>query len=49
MRTEKIRTTININKKIFLKFKALCALKELKISQEIEKLIKKRIEELEKS
>ena len=46
---EKTRTTISVDKKTFLKFKALCALKELKISEEIEKLLKKRISEFEKS
>jgi len=47
LKEEKIRTTINIDKKVFLKFKSLCALKELKLSDEIENLIRKRIEELE--
>lgn len=47
MSEEKIRTTIIVNKKLFLKFKSLCALNELKISEEIEKLIKKKIEELQ--
>ncbi len=43
-----IVTTIEINKKTFLDFKALCVLKELKLSEEIENLIKKRVEELSK-
>jgi len=36
---EKTTTTIEIDKELFLKFKALCVLRELKISGEIEKLI----------
>ena len=44
-----ITTTIEIEKELFLKFKALCVLKELKISSEIERLIKKRVEELSES
>jgi hypothetical protein len=46
---ETITTTIEIEKELFLKFKALCVLKELKISSEIERLIKKRVEELSES
>lgn len=45
---ETIVTTIEIEKKLFLDFKALCVLKELKISEEIENLIRKRVEELSK-
>ncbi len=45
---ETITTTIEVNKELFLKFKALCVLKELKISAEIEKLIRKWVEETEK-
>jgi len=41
-----ITTTIEIEKDLFLKFKALCVLKELKISSEIERLIRKRVDEL---
>lgn len=37
---ETITTTIEVNKEIFLKFKAICVLKELKLSGEIEKMIK---------
>jgi hypothetical protein len=48
-RPETITTTIEIEKDLFLKFKALCVLKELKISSEIERLIKKRVEELSES
>ncbi|HJW97473.1 MAG TPA: hypothetical protein VJ485_04910 [archaeon] len=44
-----ITTTIEIEKELFLKFKALCVLKELKISSEIERLIKRRVEELSES
>jgi hypothetical protein len=46
---ETITTTIEIEKDLFLKFKALCVLKELKISSEIERLIKRRVEELSES
>lgn len=45
---ETIVTTIEVDKKLFLDFKALCVLKELKISEEIENLIRKRVEELSK-
>ncbi len=45
---ETITTTIEINKELFLKFKALCVLSELTISGEIEKMIKKKVEELSK-
>jgi len=44
-----ITTTIEVEKELFLKFKALCVLKELKISGEIEKLIRGWVEEAEKS
>jgi hypothetical protein len=43
---ETITTTIEVNKELFLRFKALCVLKELTISGEIEKLIKARVEDL---
>jgi hypothetical protein len=46
---ETITTTIEVDKELFLKFKALCVLKELKISSEIERLIKRRVEELSES
>ena len=46
---ETITTTIEVNKELFLRFKALCVLKELTISGEIEKLIKKRVDELNKT
>ena len=45
---ETITTTIEVDKELFLKFKALCVLKELKISGEIEKLIGKWVEDAEK-
>jgi hypothetical protein len=45
---ETITTTIEVNKELFLRFKALCVLKELTLSGEIEKLIKSRVEELTK-
>lgn len=41
-----ITTTIEVDKELFLKFKALCVLKELTISGEIEKLIKSRVDQL---
>ncbi len=44
---ETIITTIEANKDLFLKFKALCVLKELKLSGEIEKMIRKWVEEAE--
>jgi len=37
---EKTTTTIEIDKELFLKFKALCVLRELKISGEIEGMIR---------
>jgi hypothetical protein len=46
VKTETITTTIEVDKDLFLKFKALCVLKQLTISGEIEKLIRKRVEEL---
>lgn len=46
--SETVVTTIEINKKLFLDFKAFCVLKELKISEEIESLIRRRVEELAK-
>ncbi len=46
---ETITTTIEVTKDMFLKFKALCVLKELTISGEIEKLIKRRVDELSKT
>lgn len=45
---ETITTTIEVKKELFLKFKALCVLKELTLSGEIEKLIKARVDELTK-
>lgn len=44
----KMVTTIEVDKNLFLKFKALCVLKEKTISSEIEHMIKKRVEELSK-
>ena len=43
---ETITTTIEVDKDLFLKFKALCVLNETTLSREIEKLIKKRVEQL---
>jgi hypothetical protein len=48
-KAETITTTIEVDKDLFLKFKALCVLKELKISSEIERLIKRRVDELSES
>jgi len=45
-RPETITTTIEVDKELFLKFKALCVLNETTISGEIEKLIRKRVEEM---
>jgi hypothetical protein len=45
-KTEKITTTIEVDKDLFLKFKALCVLNETTLSGEIEKLIKKRVDQL---
>ncbi len=42
---EKTTTTIEIDKELFLKFKSLCVLRELKISGEIEKMIREWVEE----
>jgi hypothetical protein len=41
-----ITTTIEVDREAFLKFKALCVLNQATISGEIEKLIKKRVEDL---
>jgi len=43
---ETTTTTIEVDKEIFLKFKALCVLNETTISGEIEKLLRKRVEQL---
>lgn len=48
MADETITTTIEIDKELFLKFKALCVLNEATLSGEIEKLIRKRVEQLAK-
>ncbi|MBI4181680.1 MAG: hypothetical protein HY520_01805 [Candidatus Aenigmarchaeota archaeon] len=45
-RPETMTTTIEVDKELFLKFKALCVLNETTISGEIEKLIRKRVEQL---
>jgi hypothetical protein len=37
---EKLTTTIEVDKELFLKFKALCVLKEAKMSGVIEEMIK---------
>jgi hypothetical protein len=37
---EKLTTTIEVDKELFLKFKALCVLKESKMSSVIEDMIK---------
>ena len=38
-------TTIEVEKELFLKFKALCVLKELKMSAQIEKMIRQWVDE----
>ncbi len=45
---ETITTTIEVDKDLFLKFKALCVLNEMTISGEIEKLLRKRVEQMAK-
>ena len=42
---ETITTTIEINKDTFLKFKAQCVLKELKLSEVIQKMIERWVKE----
>jgi len=44
----KIVTTIEIDKELFLKFKALCVLEEKTISSVIEELLKDRVTEMGK-
>ncbi|MBN2330285.1 MAG: hypothetical protein JXC85_00560 [Candidatus Aenigmarchaeota archaeon] len=44
-KSETITTTIEIEKDVFLKFKALCVLGETTLSKEIEKLIRKSVED----
>jgi len=41
---EKLTTTIEVDKELFLKFKALCVLKEAKMSSVIEDMIKGWVE-----
>jgi hypothetical protein len=43
---ETITTTIEVDKDMFLKFKAFCVLNEITISGEIEKLLRKRVEQM---
>jgi hypothetical protein len=43
---ETMTTTIEVEKEVFLKFKALCVLNETTISGEIEKLLRKKVEQL---
>jgi len=43
---ETLTTTIEVDKELFLKFKALCVLTQTTLSSEIEKMIKKRVEQL---
>ena len=45
-KAETITTTIEIDKELFLKFKALCVLNESTLSGEIERLIKKHVDKL---
>lgn len=46
--TGKMTTTIEVDKDVFLKFKALCVLNETTISKEVESLIRKRVGEMSK-
>ncbi len=41
---EKITTTIEVDKELFLKFKSLCVLKQLKMSDVIEESLKNWVE-----
>jgi hypothetical protein len=41
---EKLTTTIEVDKELFLKFKALCVLKESKMSSVIEEMIRGWVE-----
>ena len=43
---ETITTTIEVDKDLFLKFKAFCVLNETTISGEVEKLLRKRVEQM---
>ena len=45
---EKITTTIEVEKELFKKFKALCVISEMTISGEVERLIRKRLEDGQK-
>ena len=45
---EKMTTTIEVDKDLFLRFKALCVMTETTISGEIEGLIRKKVEEVTK-
>ena len=45
-KAETITTTIEVDKDMFLKFKAFCVLNEITISGEIEKLLRKRVEQM---
>lgn len=46
--TGKMTTTIEVDKEVFLRFKALCVLNETTISKEVENIIRKRVEEMSK-
>ncbi len=45
---QRITTTIEVDRELFKRFKALCVLRETTISGEIERLIKKSVEGNEK-
>jgi hypothetical protein len=45
---EKVTTTIEVDKDLFLRFKALCVMTETTISGEIEGLIRKKVEDVTK-
>ncbi|MGC9310496.1 MAG: hypothetical protein ACP5E4_02100 [Candidatus Aenigmatarchaeota archaeon] len=46
---EKLTTTIEVDKDLFLKFKALCVLKEIKMSSIIEEMIRQWVDDSSQS
>lgn len=47
--SEKLTTTIEVDKELFLKFKALCVLKEFKMSSIIEDMIRTWVDDSSQS
>jgi hypothetical protein len=47
--SEKLTTTIEVDKELFLRFKALCVLKEFKMSSIIEDMIRQWVDASSKS